>query len=108
MKKKARKAVAKEWAKLTAVKNKFNIAMSSCMTLEARIQSDESWQWAKGFDMEELRTKKGMLDKFCDHSEFWKAFAVHDMPMREAAVNMLEWKIKQLSNMHNARVCTGK
>ena len=60
-------------------------------------------------------------------TEFWKAFAVHeitilkknfvevvamqaakDLGKCEAAVNTLEWKTKQLTNMHNARVCTRK
>ena len=114
------------WAKLGAVKNRFNMAMSSYMTLVKRIGSDATWRWAKGFDLEELEARKVQLDLWMDRSEFWKSFAVHEAPelrkkfveaaasreMKfvcdcEAMVKALEQKTKQLTNMHNARVSTG-
>jgi hypothetical protein len=121
----ARKEMQKQWSALASLKSRFNIAMSSYMTMEARIRtdSDKNWSWAQGYDLKELQAKKMQIDTFCEVSDFWKSFAVNEVSTmkkcfadtaaalekkklgeRDVVIRTLEQKIGQLTKMYNARV----
>lgn len=77
-----RKAAKKEldgaFRKMKTMKDAYNIAMASCHGLVSSIESESSWRWAQGVDLEELTTAKDVVITCVHRSSFWSAWATYD------------------------------
>ena len=75
----ARKDIDAAFRKAKQLKDRWAACSSTFFSLSHNIQNDPQWQWARGFDFQDLSTKKGALDSFLARCSFWTDWSIMDI-----------------------------